>query len=201
MARSPYQYNGRAGRFRNPDTGRFISRAEVRDAIDRIILASQRRAQGATDDVRAGRISLDEWQRILREEIKRTQLDAEMLARGGRAQMTAADFGRVGQRVREQYRFLRDFAQQLKDGAIRTDGTAINRAKMYSAASRAAFHESERDVMQAAGYTHERSMLAIAEHCDVCVREAARGSVPIGTLIPIGDRSCLSNCRCSIAYA
>lgn len=201
MPRSPYLWNGLSGRFRNPDTGRFISRVEVRDAVDRIILASQRRVQTASDEVRAGRISLDEWLATMRQELKRTQLDAEMLARGGRAQMTQADFGRVGARVRTQYGYLRDFAQQLKDGAIRTDGTMINRAKMYSASARVGFHESLGETLAAIGYTQEKNILHVAEHCGLCVSETERGWVPIGSLIPIGERTCMGNDRCSISYA
>lgn len=137
----------------------------------------------------------------MREEIKRTQIASEMLARGGRAQMTAADFGRVGQRVREQYRFLRDFARQLRDGSIRTDGTFLNRAKMYAAAARVAFEESVGDLLANLGYRVEWNVLHPAEHCGVCVSETARGQVPIGSLIPIGQRTCRGNDKCEIRYA
>jgi hypothetical protein len=201
MSRSPYRWNDRAALFRDPATGRFVSRDTVRGWIDQSILKSQQRIQLVTDDVRAGRITVDEWQVTMREEIKRTQLASEMLARGGRAQMTPADFGRVGQRVRVQYGYLRDFASQLVDRSIRTDGSFLNRAKMYAAASRGAFHETEGDVLADAGYTLERNILAIAEHCEQCVIETRRGFVAIGSLIPIGERTCLVNCRCRLEYA
>lgn len=195
------QWNGRAARFRDPASGRFVSRATVRGWIDQNILASQRRIHTASEDYRLARNSLDEWQTVMREEIKRTQIASEMLARGGRAQMTAADFGRVGQRVREQYRFLRDFARQLRDGSIRTDGTFLNRAKMYAAAARVAFEESVGDLLANLGYTVEWNVLHPAEHCGVCVSETARGQVPIGSLIPIGQRTCRGNDKCEIRYA
>ncbi len=195
------QWNGRAARFRDPATGRFVSRSTVRGWIDQNILASQRRIHTASDDYRLARRSLDEWQTVMREEIKRTQIAAELLARGGRAQMTAADWGRVGQRVREQYGFLRDFAQQLADGSIRTDGTFLNRAKMYAAAARVAFEESVGDLLAAIGYTVEWNVLHPAEHCTGCLAETARGRVPIGTLVPLGERPCRANDRCSISYA
>jgi hypothetical protein len=136
----------------------------------------------------------------MRQEIKRTQLGAEMLVQGGRAQMTQADYGRVGQRVREQYDYLRDFANGLSEGAIRTDGTFLNRAKMYASAARPAFHDSLGDQLAGLGYSEERSILHPAEHCPTCLSEAERGYVPIGTLIPIGERDCLGNDKCSMLF-
>lgn len=200
MPRRRADWNPRTARYRDPLTGRWISRDAVRLLLDRAIAASQQRLQTASDEFRRGELSLDEWQVIMREEIKRTQLAAEMLVRGGRAQMTPADFGRVGQRVRMQYDYLRDFAQALKDGAVRTDGTFLNRAKMYANAARVAFHDSLGDQLAGLGYTHERNILHPAEHCDGCLDETAKGWSDIGTLTPVGQRTCRGNDRCSIEY-
>ena len=199
--RQPYQWNAAAARFRDPETGRYISRAQVRQWIDRNIAASQARIQTLSEELRTGAIDLGEWERGMREEVKRTQLASEMLLRGGRNQMTQADFGRVGQRVRAQYDYLAAFVDDLRSGSVRTDGGFLARAKMYAAASRSAFHESERDQLAGLGYTKERSVLHPAEHCALCVSEAARGYVPIGELIPIGERTCLGNDKCSIVYS
>lgn len=199
--RSPYLYQPRAARYRNPATGRYISRGQVRQWVDQNIAASQRRIQQLSEALREGTINLAEWQAGMREEIKRVHLGSEMLIRGGKTQMTPADFGRVGQRVRAQYGYLNDFTEQLRRGEIRTDGSFFSRAKMYAASSRTAYHKSERDQLSALGYTKERSLLHPAEHCDLCVSEAERGWVPIGELIPIGERTCLGNDKCSIAYA
>jgi hypothetical protein len=200
MARRPLEWNGRAGRYRDPLTGRFISRDTVRSILDQAIAKSQQRIRGASDQFRRSEITLDDWQIVMREEIARTQLGAEMLVQGGRAQMTSADFGRVGQRIRVQYDYLRDFAQQLVDGSIRTDGTFLNRAKMYASSARVGFHDALGQQLADLGYTEERSILHPAEHCDLCVSESERGYVPIGTLIPIGERDCLGNDRCQIDY-
>jgi hypothetical protein len=54
------------------------------------------------------------------------------------------------------------------------------------------------------GYTMEENILAPAEHCEgegSCVEETAKGKVPIGTLLPIGTRKCLTNCKCRIEYS
>jgi hypothetical protein len=40
-----------------------------------------------------------------------------------------------------------------------------------------------------------------AEHCDECPELADRGWVPIEEMVPIGDTTCLTNCRCEIEYS
>jgi hypothetical protein len=201
MARPPYQYSPTVARFRNPDTGRWITRVQVREWLDKFIAASQANILAASTSYRAGNTSLAEWQSIVRDEVKDSHLMAEALARGGWGQLTQADFGRTGQRIREQYRYLGAFTAAVRDGTQRLDGQFMNRAKMYSASARSAFYASQGAVLADAGYTRERSLLHPAEHCQECVDEAARGWVSIGQLTPIGERTCLSSDKCTVEYA
>ena len=200
MAR-PLEFNANVVRFRDPDTGRWITRDQVRTWLDKYIIASQAAVQAASLAYRSGTMSLADWQAVLRDETKDAHLVAEALARGGWKQLTHADFGRVGQRVRVQYRFLADFTAQLRDGTARLDGSFLARAKMYIASARAAFYASQGEVLANAGYTHERSLLAPAEHCQECIDEAAKGWSPIGSLKPIGSRTCLANDACHMVYS
>lgn len=194
------QWATQAARYRDPETGRFISRAQVRDVLDRIIGASQTRIRNASNELRAGRLDLGAWDAMMRREIKRTQLSAEALARGGWNQLTANDFGRVGSRVKTQYRYLENFLDELRSG-MRTDGRMMQRAEMYAGAARGSFHKSQQLLLSSLGYTHERNLLGRAEHCPTCLDMSALGWVEIGTLIPIGERDCLTACRCDLKYA
>jgi hypothetical protein len=200
MADAPYEWNARAARYRDPATGRFISRDRVRLEVDRIIEASQRRVLDATQSMRAGTIDVGEWDAVMRQEIKRTQLSTEALLRGGWQQMTPADFGRVGAAVRKQYKFLDNFIAEIRSGKQIADGTLFNRAKMYPASARVQFHENQTAMLDALGYTEERNVLHPAEHCVGCLDMSALGWVPIGTLVPIGERDCVGNDRCSVRY-
>lgn len=189
-----------AARYRDPETGRFVSRDTIRYGLDDLIRLSQNRISQASDQLRDGRIGVEEWQRIMRDEIKRTQLGAEALVRGGWGQMTPADYGRVGARVREQYGYLANFSQQLLDGAIRTDGGFMSRARLYAGASRVAYHESQMEQVLGIGYREELNVLHPAEHCIECVECRDRGWVTIGTNPPIGSRKCLGNDKCTMRY-
>lgn len=199
-ARKPYQWNPRAGRYRDPNTGRFISRDDVRRALDRIIDASRDRVRKATEDLRRGEMNAGDWDALMRKEIKRTHLAGEALLRGGWKQLTPADFGRVGSAVRKQYKHLGGMIDDIRSGKQRTDGTLVNRATLYPASARVQFHEHQTDMLDELGYTEERNVLANAEHCNGCVDASALGWVKIGTLPPIGTRDCRGNDRCSMRY-
>jgi hypothetical protein len=195
-----YQWAPQAARYRDPDTGRFVSRDAIRYGLDDLIVRSQQRITAASDDLRNGRIDLADWQLIMREEIKTTQLGAESLLRGGWDQMSQADYGRVGQRVREQYEYLADFTAKLRSGDMRTDGNFMNYARMYAAAARVGYHEGQTEQVLSVGYTEELNVLHPAEHCADCVEAKDRGWVPIGTNPPIGTRKCLGNDKCTMRY-
>ena len=50
--------------------------------------------------------------------------------------MSQADYGRAGQRIREQYDYINRFAQQVASGEQKLDGTLTRRAQMYAEAGR-----------------------------------------------------------------
>lgn len=198
---TPFQWNPNAARYRDPTTGRFISRDAVRLEVDRIISASQRRVLAASEQLNIGEIDLAQWDTVMRQEIKRAHLGSAALLRGGWAQMTPADYGRVGAAVKKQYQYLERFIEDIRSGNANTRGGHLfNRARMYPASARIAFHEQQTVQLEALGYTEERNVLHPAEHCAECVDASARGWVPIGTNVPIGQRQCKGNDKCSMRY-
>jgi hypothetical protein len=72
---------------------------------------------------------------------------------------------------------------------------------MYASSAWGALQEATRLQAAGEGYVYEENILGDAEHCGGCVAETAKGKVPIGTLIPIGQRDCLANCHCHFAYS
>lgn len=196
--RSRLRFNAAAGRYQDRQ-GRFVNAATVRRDLDRALDESARAVAALADELRARRISLGEWELRMRAEVKTVQLYSAAVAKGGLAQLTSADLGRVGRETREQYAYLRNFALQIQAG-LHLDGRFRRRTAMYAQAGRGLFHRVERSEMARRGYTHESNVLAASDHCDGCVGETARGPVPIGELVPIGQRTCLSGCRCRVAY-
>lgn len=195
-----WEWAPKARRYRDPVTGRFVSRDTIRRGLDDLILRSQNRVTAISDALRNGRIELGDWQIGMREEIKRTQLGAQALLRGGWAQLTEADLEATALRIKIQFEYLHDFTVKLRDGSMRTDGNFMNYARMYPSAARVGYHEDESDLMSVSGYREELNVLNPAEHCADCIACRDRGWVPIRTNPPIGSRKCRGNDRCIMRY-
>ncbi len=185
-------------RYRDPTTGRYITRAAVRTALEDSLTNVERLTESLADDLREGRIGLAEWRSEMRDVIKQVHLMARQVAVGGRAQMTPADNGAVGQAVRQQYRYLEAWTEQIKGG--RSLNELESRSAQYLRSARTSFFKHEASVNEDAGFDEIRSILHEAEHCAECIAEAARDWVPIGSHVPIGERTCRHNDRCTTEY-
>lgn len=153
-----------------------------------------------TDAVIGGNLPVDLWQQSVSRELKRAHLQAAMLGRGGRDQMTPRDWGRVGRKLRDEYRYLRDFAQAIAEGRL-SEAQIKARLQLYANGIRSSYYKGVEDAMRAAGAVEEERMLNPAEHCDDCVGYAAQGRVPLGTLPAPGEGSvCRHNCKCGKVF-
>lgn len=194
-----FRYNARAYSYVD-ERGRFLSRAAVRDTLDNALANNGKVVRDLTRQLQEGRITLAAWQTGMAREIKNVHLYSAAAARGGWAQMTAADYGRAGQRIEVQYRYLMGFAEQIASGEQPLNGRAIQRAVMYSEAGRNTFHRVEREEMEVRGMTEERSILHANDSCEGCLEQDAAGWQAIGEAVPIGERDCLTRCRCTMDY-
>jgi hypothetical protein len=192
---------GVTGRYRDLRTGRFLPPATVRRELDAYLANSGDAVKALAEQLRGGQINLADWQTAMRQQIKMTQLNAQAAAVGGYNNMTPADYGRVGQRVRQQYGFLQEFARQIETGEQRLDGTLARRAELYIKTGRATYYDGVSPAAVEAGATHIRSRLNPADHCEECVffdgKWFALGSE---LWVPTGLRECRGNCRCSEEY-
>lgn len=203
-----FGFNETAGRYIDLTTGRFVSFAEVNEALELQVTTSQGNIAVITEQLQAGSINLAEWQLAMESEIKVIHTASAASARGGWAQMTQADWGWVGQRVRAQYEFLNNFAAQISNGQQPLNGRALLRAKMYAQAGRSTFQEMRRRYTRIykGAVTEQRILKPNAEHCEGgddrpgCVELADMGRVPVGTLPPIGAAQCLTFCLCIFRF-
>lgn len=203
----PYRWNPTTGRYYGAD-GRFVSLAEVRSALDHAIVSAATEAEGLVKFLNEGTLGLLEWQRLMQVIVKDTQIYAGAVAAGGYNNVGPEELTEIIASVGEQYQFLADWTSQLYDRLSNADEAAkqetekamMARARMYPSASRGLFDKVYRRGQKRRGYDEERSILHPAEHCNQCVAEAQLGWVPIGEVTPIGQRTCLSNCKCTIEY-
>lgn len=194
-----FSFDPTTGRYRAAN-GRFVPDAVVREALDTVIQVQAGQMRTITQALIDGNLTLADWQRQSIQAIKLAHLEGLALARGGWQQLTQVDLGWVGQRLREQYGYLSAFAQQIADGTQTLGLGALARAEMYAEAARATHREAQRRLATDRGMAEERNHLGRADHCGSCLTETAQGWVPLGTLVPIGARECLSRCHCSLSF-
>jgi hypothetical protein len=190
-----FTWDSKAQRFRGTG-GRFVKRDAVSDALEKARIEGRKRVSQLTQDLRDGKINLPQWQISMRDEIRAQHLLHAGIARGGKAQLSPSDLGRVGQLTRVQYERLNNYARQIERGLTPNPG----RSQMYVNMAHGTFVESERKMKSDSGYQYEENVLSAKESCDGCLAESSRGRVPIGSLVQVGLRTCMANCQCDLVY-
>src|SRR5574343_416241 len=165
---------GAAGRYRDRATGRFVSELTVRGDLDKYIDAKNAKLDSLTTQLRNREISLADWQTQMRNELRTAHTNAAMVARGGRDQMTNADWGRTGRELRTQ---------------------------LYGDASRKTYEQNRRAAAATNGNNLERRILHAAESCQDCIEYAGRGWQPIGTLPRIRQNQCRTKRKCTMIFS
>jgi hypothetical protein len=201
--RVSYRFDERTGRYRAP-SGRFLRQRDVRAAVDKLIQASGTRMRAMTEQLRSRQLTLGDWEIAMRRELSTLHVATATVAKGGRAEMSQSDYGRVGQLVREQFEWLRERADKVLSGQQFADGSLTARAQLYAEAARGTHQTILSREMVVRGFTEERNVEdREVIHCTgpgSCPAETAKGWVPIGTLIPLGQRKCLARDRCHLQY-
>jgi hypothetical protein len=83
-------------------TGRLLSRDAVRELGDVGLSHSERAVADATDRLIADQITLGEWERAMRQELKNSYIQQYLLGIGGEGQLSLVDYGSIGGMLAEQ---------------------------------------------------------------------------------------------------
>lgn len=196
-----YQWDAKNGRYRSGG-GRFVSQKAVQRAADKYIGAAQ---DSVADTLFAllkdGQINVKDAQLLGERAIARANLVQAMAAKGGKAQMSQSDYGKVGSLVKTQLRYFRDRMKSIAAGQP-LDGRVKQSFRAFIAASGATRQKFERGVVESRGFDEEKWLLNDgARHCSDCPRFAAMGWVKMGTLPDRGeDSECRQFCQCDKIY-
>jgi hypothetical protein len=197
---SSWRYDPISGRYRGAN-GRFLSARAVEALVDGRINKLGTELRRFTRMLGDGDITLDQWQASVREALKLVHVQVAIIGNGGRETMGAADWGRIGQRLRVEYAYLQNFANDLLGARVST-AQSLARIGLYAQSVRSTYWEGTTIRSEKQGYSLMRRILdGQAEHCQDCLDYAARGVVSIGSLPLPGQRcACRANCRCSVKY-
>lgn len=105
-------------RYRDLDTGRFVSGDQVLDWVSLSIGASDSAMDTLSQLLASGQLNVQGWERAMREEIKDEYIRQYILGKGGLEQMTQQDWGSIGGMLADQYRYLDNFADEVADGKL-----------------------------------------------------------------------------------
>lgn len=165
-----YRWDVGAKRYRDTETGRFLSREAALGMADQSMQAGRSAVRTLAELVAGGQLSAEDWREKMRQEIKDEYIRQYLAARGGKSQMTQEDWGSIGGMLTEQYRYLDGFYGEVAAGSL-SEGQIAARASMYVNSAREA---SER--------AHTRS----------------QGLPDLGRYPGDGSTQCLTNCKCHL---
>jgi hypothetical protein len=187
-------------RYRDKATGRFVSEFNLIKLQTDFTEYARSNIGNITERLVSGNLDIGAWQKQFAQELKDAYVVNYQIARGGKNAMTQADYGRIGGRLKAEYKYLDNFAQEIASGKL-TPEQIRARANQYVAGTRTAYYDGKTAAGSAAGFTEERRILNPAEHCEDCIGFAAQGWQPIGTLPEPGTGSrCRHNCKCEKEY-
>jgi len=192
-----YQWDPKLRRYIKPN-GKPLTPAEQRKIGLRIVSKSADALEDLTQTYVDGKISFEDWAVAMREGVKATHSAMSQLAFGGKEQMGARQRGKLGSLLVQQYGFLSRFLLGVESGQ---DTPSPGRSAQYGQSGWISYTESIGQREKYAGMQEERSFLEPdADHCEECFQEAGKGWQPIGTLVPVGERTCRANDQCEFEY-
>lgn len=199
--RPPFRYDRAAGRYRGP-TGAFVPESRVRAYLDSALEQAGKRMDALANGLREGSIDLISWEVRMRREVKIVATYSGAAAKGGWAQMTESDYGRVGRYLQDQFRYLRGFMRDIASGRQPLNGMVNARTAMYAQSGRPLFHRFEKAEKRVRGETQRRSVRSAFDSCDDCISAEAAGwrDLDDPAIPEIGDRQCRTRCKCEMEY-
>jgi len=199
-----------AKRYRDA-AGKFLSRDDALELALESILESQNAVGTIVDLWSGGSINSGVWNTSYKQVIKDEYIRQYLAGIGGRDRMTYADWGRVGNMLRNQYGYVDNFELDLPG---LSDAQIEFRMNMYIKSAHQANERAHGLLAQQWGAdTVDWVRDAGAETCETCGRRDAEDPQEIGPrggyVDPIlgietwpgaGDSECLSSCRCTLKF-
>lgn len=164
-----WSYDPASHRYRNDETGRYLSAAQQIDLRDAFTDARKGAVQGMAGQLVSGELTLGQWETAVRGEIRTVFVDLAALGRGGRNMMEPADWGRVGSQVKAQYGFLSGFSREIAAGEL-SEAQVAARSGLY---------------VESGTQAYERA------------RATSFGAPDLPEYPGDGNQICGANCRCS----
>lgn len=134
-----YSYDSSTYRYRDKQTGRFVSDDTLRSLVGQYQEARHEIARSVASRLANGKMSPAQMVDTMRGALRDTYTAAYMAARGGRNAMTQSDWGQLGQMLKKQYGYLNDFAAEVAAGQLSEAQIAARATLYFNSATQAYF--------------------------------------------------------------
>lgn len=192
----PYAYNNTAQRWFDTASGKFVSETAVIEEMRIHQTATYSALEELTRRLYAGGITLERWQVDIAAELKDAHLAQAMFAVGGKRNMEAENYGRVGGTLADEYRYLHNFATEIAAGTV-SEAQALARIQQYGNATQASYWREYKLASELIYWN-----LHPAEHCGDCLTLAGGSPYKPKDLNQVpgdGNTKCRGNCKCTLS--
>lgn len=114
-AKLAFSWDNIVHRFRYGN-GRYVSTTTIENArqslVDSLKVENEKLAQRLVD----GKITVSQWEKEMRDNLRRVYTTQYLLGRGGINNMTQRDWGIIGNNLRQSYSYLRGYSTDLNNG-------------------------------------------------------------------------------------
>jgi hypothetical protein len=172
---------------------------QSRRLLHGVVAAVRPLVLSVTDALIAGSLRLAGWFRSMRDALVPGYF-AGALAVLDDPDPPPADVAAIVAEANRQVGYLGRFRGEIATAAHLLGQGTLARADMYAGAVWSTSLNVQRAEKVRDGVRFERNILGPADHCYECLSQTRMGLVPIGSLLAVGERICLTNCRCWLSY-
>lgn len=194
------QFDPNSHRYRNIETGRYVSQVDVMRVVDEEVARTEVRLKAHARLLSQGKIDVAEFQTRMAQTLKESHLRNASVGAGGIKQLSPVHYGKVGAELKKQYKYLDGFGKDLADGKL-TPEQALRRAGSYAKSARTSFFEAEFTSRGKVGFYAKRLLDAQSKHCQSCISYQRLQWTLIELVTPPGvNCECGGRCRCRLVF-
>jgi hypothetical protein len=196
-----FYFNSRSQRYHYRDSGAFVSQAAVDNLAARAIAQKRNQIRDLGEQLIGGKLSLEDWEKATAGHLKQLHTWTYLIGKGGQANMTQSDYGKLGLRLSYEYGYLRGFSEKIRDDGM-SEAQFLARLELYINKANGTKQIAIQASHKQEGYIWERRYLRAVENCVSCISYAAMGWQPLGSLpAPSEKCECQANCKCYFKFS
>lgn len=196
-----FYFDPKVDRYRYKDSGKLAPTKAIRNLMERRIDNAKNDMEKIIDLYNDGTMNTEEMNKAVAKKLKKIHIENMLLGKGGEKFVNESDYGRTGNVLKNEYRYLKRFFNDVENNTM-TQKQQKKRINMFANRGRLSYWKSKEKINKEAGKKWMRRHLSVAEHCADCISYRNAGWQPVGTLPqPTEACECTANCKCYVEYA